>query len=145
MKLSEASFETESVYKEGFDVPVSDYAIPPWFDERDDHVYTERIGRGVYGMYSRAGNAAVQAARALGQAATSEDVRAVLQARMSDVEQRFDEANDSEVWLHLTAAFEDILVHRSPEVLSLAPDGHEEFIQIPGVAQPPAPMPEPMA
>ena len=36
-----------------------------------------------------------------------------------------------------------VLVDGPPEILTLTADGHEEFVQMPGVADRPGPLPEP--
>ena len=35
-----------------------------------------------------------------------------------------------------------VLVHRPPEIVPAPADGDEQFVQVPGVAQPPLPLPE---
>ncbi len=81
-----------------------------------DKAYLERVRRGIYAMFSREGDAAVAAVVAAvraqmadGQLATPVDVREALHERMWEVEERFAEKADSEVWLSLTYAFEDII------------------------------------
>jgi hypothetical protein len=37
-----------------------------------------------------------------------------------------------------------VLVDGPPEILTPTPNGHEEFVQMPRVADPPGPLPEPV-
>lgn len=78
--------------------------------------YQWRVGRGIYSMFSREGDAAVAAAvrsvrKAMkdGVVATPDDVRQALRARMERVGKRFAEAFDSEVWIHLVHEFKDVI------------------------------------
>ena len=77
-----------------------------------DKAYRELARRGIYAMYSREGDAAVAAVRAQmaeDQLATPVAVREALHKGMRAVDkERFGEKDDSEVWILLTYAFEDI-------------------------------------
>jgi hypothetical protein len=97
-------------------MPANDTVIPPF--DTEDAVYRDRLARAVYGMFTAEGNAAVHAVvqevRALmadGLLVTRDEVRLALRARMTSIEEQeaTAEAGDSEVWIHLTYTFEDII------------------------------------
>ena len=99
-----------------------------------DKAYLERVRRGIYAMFSREGDAAVAAVVAAVRAQMAEGqlrppvaVRKALHERMRGLDkERFGEKDNSEVWLSLTYAFEDII----PEGVNW-PRGWLEF-EIPG-------------